>query len=439
VEKFLAELTSLVPDEPITAASFIADPGKSVAVIEVLCNLKDQMQEKEIENQNLNDHLNELYKRLQKTSFIDSLKALESLIDEVSNLRRVLADLDAKQKRQTKVIRQLKSNSAKFDERKEIIQKDYQQAVASLESDKSQLRASLDEAQKQLKDLKSEVSSARTACDDKIAAINDSHRQEIHSLESRLDRLQKEAEASLQQKDQDARRLSEQIAEQDRESAQSKQCIESLTAILSEKDHQLQLLRVDNEQQLKESRARTEKETTAIRAQHQAALDETRARNRELQEVVSKYANALDESQSRNQALTVSNTELQARNGELASKVNSYRDGRSRDQKLVQARLRAMELAANTQRQIDMDKLKAQYEEERRRLVAFAANSLAQFVDLRKELTTEAFQELITRTANELKKHEEQEAAIRKLMRLSSLESCEEAVAELVHSTSAIS
>jgi uncharacterized membrane-anchored protein YhcB (DUF1043 family) len=97
-----------------------------------------------------------------------------------------------------------------------------------------------------------------------------------------------------------------------------------------------------------------------------------------------------------------------------------------------------MELSANAQRQIELDKMKAKYEEEKRRLVGFAANSLPQFVDLRRELTTEGFQELITQTANELKRHEEQEATIRRLMGLSSQESCEDAVAELVRSASPI-
>jgi chromosome segregation ATPase len=410
VDGLMAQLSAIVPGE------------KPDGLVAKLGALRDRSIEHEITNKTLKEHLDEIFRKLNAASFVDALKALERLLGELHESEAKLANEKAKHQ---KLVHQMKVAK----KRKEKVHRNYHMKVVALESDKSQLRASLNDAKHQISYLKCEIEEAKTLSQTAIPTLGESHDEELTSLADEFQSFKKEAEAKLAGRDEELATRDEELAHHKHEAAQAKQAVASLTEILAEKDEQIQLLKLENEGKLKRVRSQIED----VPRQYQEAAGQLRTRNRELQDLVSNYSSALDEAQSRNKFLATSLSQVEAQKSELSSKVVSCRRERSRDRKLAEAKLTAMEMFCTTQRQIDMQRIKADHEEDQRKLFAFVAAALSQFVDLRKELTTDAFREMVNRIAAELRRHQQQEAEIRNMLGISSLESCTDALARLLH------
>jgi chromosome segregation ATPase len=403
VDGLMAQLSAIVPGE---------EPD---ALVAKLGALRDRFAEQEIENMTLKEYLSEIFRKLNAESFVDALKVVENLFRELHESEVKLANEKTKQQ---KSVRQTKVAT----KQKERVHRHYQMKVAALKSDRSQLKASLDDAKHQISSLVCEIDEAKTLSHMNINASEELYNEELTALTDEFENFRKEMEVKLAERD-------EELAHYKQEAAQAKQAIGSLTEVISEKDEQIRLLKRENEGRLKNIRSQMED----VQGQYQVATEQLQTRNRELQDLVSNYSTALDEAQSRNKLLATNLSQVEAQKSELSSRATSYQHGRSRDQKLAEAKLKAMEVSCTTQKQIDVQRITADYDEDRRKLYTFVAATLPQFVNLRRELTPDVFREIILRVAAELRHHEQQEAEIRSMLGISSLESCTDAVARILH------
>jgi hypothetical protein len=142
----------------------------------------------------------------------------------------------------------------------------------------------------------------------------------------------------------------------------------------------------------------------------------------------------LNESSAKNEALTVSNEQLALQNQELHARLAVLQQEQTRAQQLAQAKLRALELTEGSQRQISIEEVRAESREVARKIYGLVAESFAQWFDGRKELNDETFRQLIRCVSDNLRKYQQQDAGIRRLLGVSAVESCEDAITQLLTS-----
>jgi arginine deiminase len=198
--------------------------------------------------------------------------------------------------------------------------------------------------------------------------------------------------------------------------------------VVAEKDERLKEVLRENDDQENNDEIRKKREIAAVQKEHDSALESIRARLCELQELASKYKDALAESEARNQGLLEKVADLQVSAEKMANHVDFYKDGQSREQRLVEARIQAFELSAGTEKQIELDELRSRYEQEQRDLAAFIANAFPEYINLRKELNAESIREAVIKAADALARYEKQDTTIRRLLGISKSESCEAAI-----------
>jgi chromosome segregation ATPase len=317
--------------------------------------------------------------------------------------------------------RHIQSISVQENDRNIFRQRELQRKIASLLSENEKLESMLDEAGKRQEDLNDEITKLNAFYDGKLQVVMESRESELRALEEQFERERSHFVKVLAGKEVEFTRLSQIVTQHEKSMGEAHRAIASLRETITVKEEQLAQLVFE-----KDARVR---EIEQIKEEHNDAVERITARVRELQILATKYENTLSESETRYQTLSEKAGELQVQNEELCKRVDFYKDGRSRDQQLSDARLQALALSVGTQKQIEFDNLRAHYDEEHRKLAAFVANSLPQCVDLRCELNEEGIRETIFKAASELARYEKQDAAIRRLLGISKSESCESVIA----------
>jgi chromosome segregation ATPase len=418
VNVLMIELGITIPEQFKSLTSFLNDAQARARVAE----LKDVVAEKESEITRLSECLHQFYARLRATSFVDATHTLDHSLSQITDLRIELEAVNAALKKSKKKARHFYSLYIQENDRHESEQRE----IDSLSTEKKEIEKRLAEAQKEQEALKKQIMELTVLS---AAKVKESHESHLVSLEEQMSKMQEQQQSAIHEKDEHLQTLRQQLAQSARLLTDAKKDILTLHSLVSEKDRELKTLASENNEQFKALQARNEMEIGRITADHKGALEQVRARIHELQTLGAKYATALEESELRNQALFQNNTELQLKIEELESQIASSRDGKLREQQLIDARIQATELSAEAQKHIALDRLRARYEEEQRKLTAFIASSFPNYVDLRRELTPDALRDTIARAAAEVTRLAKQDAAVRRLLGISLLDSCEVALA----------
>jgi DNA repair exonuclease SbcCD ATPase subunit len=265
----------------------------------------------------------------------------------------------------------------------------HQQAVASLEREKRELRG--------------QIAQQRQAAASEAGA----REAERLSLEEALDRARRKA-------------------------AQWKRRAGAVLQERRERDARLAEQQRAHEGAMRDLQRRLADERAAAQAHAERAAEPLRQKARELSDLTQKTAEALLLADEKGRQLAAANAELAMERDRLLARLQGAADEHGRQLQLSQTRLRVVELAAETRAHNEIEDAREGCEQEKREIYAAVAAALQRWYDGRQQLDEREFREILARAQTDIARMLEQEARIRRLLALDVHEGPEEAIVELL-------
>jgi hypothetical protein len=218
-----------------------------------------------------------------------------------------------------------------------------------------------------------------------------------------------------------------------REVAHWKRTCDAVSKDRQQKDEALRALQRQIEASDGRYEERLSEERRTIRSHADKTIEALRAKTQELLALSQTTTDALAEAEGRNKVLSTKNAQITIERDQLRARIASMGEECDRQKSLTSTRLKAVSLASETNCRNQIEEAKAQFELDKRRIFAAAANLFRQFYNPRNELNDAEFTRLLTRAAEELARSHGLELAIRRLLGIDLSESPEAAISKLIH------
>lgn len=431
IDQFVCSLGTIA-GESLNLSTILEEPAKRDILISKISSTYDRFIDLTEKHNHTATNLNELIKSLKS----DSLpRAKETVLELYTSIEELTEQCDALRKKLKHIKKdnhfisdQFKQDNLTNQEYIEHLKTSY----SSLNDEKNSLTEELHEAQHQILKLNEEIkkqksqnsmviSEAQSEYEKELTEVNALHYNEINDLNDKIHAK----ENALSQAEQ-------RIAQYEYEVSQWKRTIELLQAEKKSRDNQIQSLQSQLDQKCRELSDQSTQEKNSITLRYEAVVEQLKQKNKELRDLTQKLTVALDESELRHKSIIQNNTELQIKVQNLNAKLNSMNEMNHRQKQLVETKLKAVSLSAETRANNLIEDLRTQFDIEKREIYSEVISNFRAFYDARKSLNEEGFKTLLHSVNTELARLTKQEAQIRRLLGLGPNESPETAISSLL-------
>jgi hypothetical protein len=112
--------------------------------------------------------------------------------------------------------------------------------------------------------------------------------------------------------------------------------------------------------------------------------------------------------------------------------LETTKEENSREKQLLETKTKAAGIRLEMRCQAEIEDLKANFEDEKRKMFGLVAEHFANFFDARHSFDSQSYRQVIEKASSEIEKLKEADAAVRRLLCLSNDESTENAISKLL-------
>ncbi|OHT01538.1 hypothetical protein TRFO_31561 [Tritrichomonas foetus] len=436
VDSLLTSLGPLVNDSSLSYESFIPNSiRKTQSIVNFINDLQSSQIEAKLSKTQLQNEISDLVSKFGAQSLPDAVALVDKIFEENEKLRDHADNSRTKVKKLAKTIRAVK-NAAKQE-----VNESHEQVNAHIESinklqeENDRLRESNKHNDDVIEQLTSQISNIQSSSflSSPSNAKPDTKKQSSRErLRAMLDAQRDEYDKALACKDEQIHDLNDKLDLLEKDAKQFRKIAEILKANKAEKDTQIQSLMNQMDEREKEFKVKLDNEKTSLRDQFERSVSQIKAKNVQLRDLVSNISGALNDSEERNKSLLALNVQLSIEKQHIAAKMETISEEQSRTKQLNEARIKTLELAMSTQRQMELEEERSKLDEQKRQIYVFVAQQFRQLFQARELLNEDGFKSLISRCSDELNRLLKIEASLRRILGLNKGESIEDTVSNLL-------
>ena len=432
VDKLLVEIGCLTGDNDLSVETFMRCSDRPRKTVESLRDMKDRLSECSVQRAKHEKCLQAIFDALKASSVVQAITIIAELQKTIEEMKEAMNTAYSKNKKQKKAITSMKRAVECEINDKQRMEQDLHTTIRANLDETKKLKRVIHELRTEndlLKMQKKQITEQHSAqCD----SLRDECNSQIKDMELRLEMCEKQLEESLAEKDDEITALKETLDKQQKETLQWKRAIELLKKAKFESEQKLLDNICDNEEAVKTANERAKRDAEEMKSQFQKTIDHFKSKNSELRTLVSTLSSNLRETEQRNKELSQQNAKLTQEKQTWQSKCLTVQQEQKNERQLMEAKVKAIKLSESTQRETELGDAQALFDKEKKKIHTYVANTFPRLFDPRQPLTDESFRALITSISAELRKYQKQDTEIRRLLGLTSDESCEEAITKLM-------
>jgi chromosome segregation ATPase len=177
---------------------------------------------------------------------------------------------------------------------------------------------------------------------------------------------------------------------------------------------------------------RIEYEKNSVRSQYESLLNTVKERNEELRLICSKTNESVLGTERHNRDLLRRINALERELEQITRQLDATKEENMREKQLLETKTKAAGIRLEMKCQAEIEDLKVNFEDEKRKMFGLVAEHFAHFFDARHSFDAQSFREVIEKASSEIERLKETDAAVRRILCLSNDESTENAVSKLL-------
>ena len=422
--RLITDITNIVGNTLFPPEELISDYSKCIILTKNLSEMKNDIFDKENKIKKLNDNLLNIYSKLNVNNNPEALVLIDKLKDSLS--------------KQSKQIEYNISQFKKYKRNHQTFKNSCIQQQNEIEEIVNKQTTTIKDNQNEIKELKSQLK--------KLQILNYEYKQKIEKITNEAANKELEnAQAKEKEINEKSQKLSNEINEKDNKIIelsdknkkyendinQCKKTIDLLKKNVQDKDKTIQKLVNQMKETERNIQQKSINEKTTIKTQYEILLKQNKEKIEDLHKLLLKVNSSFEESQQRVKNLVSTNSHLSIEVQQTKARIESIKQEHERDQKLMEAKLKASILSREMESQNLIEELKGNYELDKKKMLSFIANEFHQYYNVDKFYEEDFYQEVIHNVKKELQRLSTQEVNLRKILGISSLDSLENCVSHL--------
>lgn len=404
-------------------------------VCQNIIHMKQAMNALKEENEHLTNIINSFTEKTNSTNFSEADQKIEKLYKQLHKTKENLKNCTAKNKKMRKIIDEMSSESEKNS-------KEFNESIQNFQSENDRLKFELNSNQNRLKivnieneKLKNDLQTEKDNHEKEIRSTTTLHTQQINDISGKCQKEQQELLLQVEKLQNKVNFLTEKLNSMSRENEQlkksnllQKNIRESLNRQISELKNGFLL----NNQEMT-SKFKEEKE--AVHSNYASIISQLKNKNETLRKLLDKVTESLSECETKNRELVAENSRITAEKREASVALESNLSAMKREKQLMDTKVRALQLQNEVKCQNIDDQIDQKVARAKQQIYATVAKAFSKFFDASSLLDDDQFDGIVEAAAEEVKRLEKQEEALRQLLALPMGRSIEDAVAKLLVST----
>jgi DNA repair exonuclease SbcCD ATPase subunit len=431
VHEFVVNLSIAIGIDPLSYRDFFSQKVYN-RIIETVTRLRAANDDLQRMNEQLNAIVARFHSQLDLQQGGDILQHINQLKERLAN--------------QCEVIQQRTKKCRDLRERFRALQ---HKSDTEIESLRSQVQ-SLGEELEGLTGRAEQLSATKHSLENELQTLSAAHRDlEMRAEESRIAALQQH-EASLREAEESRAALEAQLREELRvqrdaysqvcdglaESADRirllKKTVRAQRETITEREQELAELRQEFQESTKQQQTRYEVEKGQMADAFHAAESELQRQCDAHRDDIQRLAKEIAALERRAKDAKGQMVEVRRDNMKLEKELRALEEQAERERKLHEAALRAAVLNAEAESAARMSEQKAAAENEKRRIIGFAADSFKQFFSPQDVIDERSFKQVIGRARDELVALTDTNTAVRRIVGAPAHQKTDDAVAQVV-------
>ena len=430
IQHVFTALSAIIKDVPTNYQDFVSNPATEKQLLQAISDLHDSQIDLKVSNIKYNNLLNEIASKIHANGIQDIEPAFQRFVDQANN---IIKQLNEEKSIKKKLKRALRNAKASIENERNQIQENEKSQISMIENlkeEKKQLMSEISELQSKV--VKLEVYMKQSESPNIPYHVDDSHHEHLISYAKQMDDQKLQYVQQIEEKDEYLRKATKKIEKLEKELSQWKRTSEIMKNAKSEKDMQYLALATKMEENSQELQREREEAINELKTEYEKLINEIKQKNKNLKLLIDQTNDSLNTATTQNRTISKENAILIAENQQLKTELDSLQDEHRREKQLTDAKIKAVDLSNETQRLLDIENVRAKFDEEKRSLFEFVALNFHHLFDANEELSNETFKILIEKASRELQKYIRQEATIRRLLGIKQNETPEEAISKLL-------
>lgn len=416
IKNLMLSLSSLLQDDLISQESFLSESNFDKYISNHISSLVESKVLLTSDNNKLTNDIKSINRELKTNSVSETLTKISSLYSDISQLVNLINKLQLNKNKIKKSLISIQELREKEAKQSQYVISKQSAKIEKLKNENNNLIQKYQESIQQNSNIQSSFINKLTESENEKEGENT-------RLQSRIDQLQKEYIENINVKNNQIKDL---ITKNDRLKSKIfrfKQDSEIYKNSLDENKKTIEEL--ENKMNSQNQQSNTDTRFVQI-------IGDFKKQNDELRNLLSNSTESLKGLEDKNQELILTNSKLSIENKKLQAKVNIQIEEMNRQSQILNTKYHALQLASSTKTQMEVDEAKAQFSNEKRKLIGYFIKNFSFMFDPNERLTEDNFKKWVQKYSIEIQKLIKLEQTIRRLLGIGKNDSIEQSIIKLI-------
>lgn len=423
--------------DPISLESFFSNNGYNTMVSSInqvrgLCN----------DYKRSADQLNSALQHIYKVFSVAPDSDLNAIIEQADKIKEQLNGnavlLQKRGKKYSELNFLFKTLQRKYDNdvdelnSKILILND---SIQQLSSSNDEISKANQQYKREIQSLKNEYRDFKEKKEEYEAALTEKLEEDQAAWNNEKEKLEAHIKKLISNNQSNLSGATQQLNEKDLVIDRLKKTINVQKTTITERDHQLKLLKQQSEESLNNAIAKYDQEKKQLISSYEKAVEEITKQCDAHRSDVEKLSEVLASTEKKLKQSKAKIMQVKRDNINVTAELQSQIEQNERDKQLAESTTRSAILNAETSFNTRVNELKSKYETDKRRTYSYVADSFKQFFNPHENINEKSFKIIVNRAKDELTRLVNSDSAIRRLVCAASHQNTDDAVAQALMST----
>ena len=383
-----------------------------------------------------NQYLHSLYEAISTLLRVKGAEEIETtvkaLLKDNQNMARQAKELLAALK---KAKREKKGLSRHFSEANSHLSSKLQESTEENSNLVEEIREMKRQAQKYeqtIAELRSQIELLNDQIEMRQEEFKNSHATQQQQVEQQINDLMGEWQSAINSRQDTIEKLNTDIESISSEKSTLKKAVQSLKTKLTQASEALDEAKQNHEQEKQRLKLAFDEQIKNNNAANKHIVTELQTQMGDLRTLLTKQSQSLATADSKNKELLKDLNEMKRQNARYKSQLATEREAATREQKILETKIRSCELNVETKLSSSIAEVRAQAEAEKQRMIALFAEEFRSFFDPREQIDIHTYQAILRRAHDELARLTEEMETIRRITNASPNQSTPDAVSQIL-------
>ena len=283
-----------------------------------------------------------------------------------------------------------------------------------------------------ISELRSQIEMLNSQIEMRQEEFKTSHESHQQQVEQQINDLMGEWQTAINSRQDTIEKLNTDIESISNEKSALKKAVQSLKTKLAQASEALEEAKENCEQEKQRMKLSFDEQIKNNNAANKHIVTELQTQMGDLRTLLTKQSQSLAAIEAKNKELSKELNEMKRQNTRYRSQLTTEREAATREQKILETKIRSCELNVETKLSSSIAEVRAQAETEKQNMIALFAEEFRSFFDPREQIDIHTYQAILRRAHDELARLTDEIETIRRITNASPSQSTPDAVSQLV-------